>query len=162
MIDIAVTDSGPLIHLDELQSPDLLEGFRSLNIAREVKDEVTHHRPAFDWGRLSACHVSSAPLSRNVAAYARTLDLHTGEVAALNLLEHLHGQIFLCDDAAARLAAESMGFEVHGTIGLIIRAVRRGTRSAQQVKTLLEQIPTRSSLHINRALLRQIMDSIPG
>lgn len=160
MIDIAVADAGPLIHLDELQSLKLLEGFRFLYVAPEIQDEVRRHRPAFKWEQVPSSRFLSAPMAQRVAAYAKTLDLHNGEIAALNLLEHSHAQLFLCDDAAARLAAESMGFKVHGTIGLIIRAIRRGTRSPADVKNLLIQIPTHSSLHINRVLLQRIVDSI--
>jgi predicted nucleic acid-binding protein len=162
MIEIAVIDAGPLIHLDELDCLDLLEGFTAIHIPPEIKNEVAVYRPALQWNKLTGLNISSAGISRRVATYARTLDLHSGEIADLNLLEHLNGQLFLCDDAAARLAAESMGFQVHGTIGLIIRAIRRGTRRAADVKTLLEQIPNRSSLHISLPLLRKVIQSLPS
>ncbi|MDB6057413.1 MAG: uncharacterized protein JWO95_1257 [Verrucomicrobiales bacterium] len=162
MIEIAVIDAGPLIHLDQLECLDLLEGFTAIHLPPEVKTEVAVHRPRFEWTKLTGVKVSTARISPRVATYARTLDLHSGEIAALSLLEHLQGQLFLCDDAAARLAAESMGFQVHGTIGLIIRAIHRGTRPAAEVKRILEQIPDRSTLHISRALLQKVIRSLPS
>jgi hypothetical protein len=42
----------------------------------------------------------------------------------------------LSDDAAARLAAELLGIRAHGTIGLLIRATRRGRRTPADVITL--------------------------
>jgi predicted nucleic acid-binding protein len=61
--------------------------------------------------------------------------------------------MLLTDDAAARVAAQSIGLRVHGTIGVILRSLRKGRRSTQQVVNLLEAIPERSSLHIRRRLL---------
>jgi predicted nucleic acid-binding protein len=148
MIEIAVIDSGPLIHLDELDCLDLVEGFTTVYVPIEVIDEVVIHRPNLKLDVESTTpkfKISNAGLSSRVANYARDLDLDAGEVAALNLLEGLRGQLFLCDDAAARLAAESMGYKVHGTVGLIVRAIRRGTRSRTEVKRILESIPAQSS-----------------
>jgi predicted nucleic acid-binding protein len=90
------------------------------------------------------------------------LGLDAGEIAALDLLEKSRNGLFLCDDAAARLAAESLGFRVHGTVGLIVRAIRRGTRTVTQTKALLQQIPTQSTLHISRTLLAEITRDLPG
>lgn len=41
----AVCDAGPLIHLDQLGSLDLLEGFPDLIIPEQVWREVERHRP---------------------------------------------------------------------------------------------------------------------
>jgi len=77
-------------------------------------------------------------------------------------LDELAGALFLCDDAAARLAAESLGFEAHGTVGVIVRAIRRHTRTVAETKAILDQVPVRSTLHISRALLREILGLLPG
>jgi predicted nucleic acid-binding protein len=58
-------------------------------------------------------------------------------------------------DAAARLAAESLGFKV--TIGVLLRGVRRGYRSSEDILVLLGEIPDRSTLHISRNLLDQVI-----
>ncbi|MBI5652277.1 MAG: DUF3368 domain-containing protein [Chloroflexi bacterium] len=65
--------------------------------------------------------------------------------------------LFLTDDAAARLAAEQRGYAVHGTIGLLIRAVRRGLRSAPEILSLLRVLPQRSTLHLRSSLLNAIL-----
>ena len=65
--------------------------------------------------------------------------------------------MFLTDDSAARFAAEAQGLQVHGTVGLIVRAVRRGLRSRSEVLALLSGIPERSSLHLARRLLDEVI-----
>ncbi len=67
------------------------------------------------------------------------------------------GSMVLCDDAAARLAAESLGIRVHGTLGVLLRAARRRLRSPADVVALLEAIPTQSSLHLHPKLLAEVI-----
>jgi predicted nucleic acid-binding protein len=159
----AVLDAGPLIHLDELGCLELLEGFAELGVPHTVWQEVRRHRPQLAWP-AGAFKLWETPIQPTPAlvALARSFGLDAGEYAALSLLEAGHGDLMLCDDAAARLAAESLGFKVHGTVGLIVRAIRRGTRTVAEVKTLLEQVPMRSTLHISRSLLAEIIEALPS
>jgi hypothetical protein len=46
---------------------------------------------------------------------------------------------------------------VHGTIGVVIRAMRQRRRSRQEVLSLLQELPQRSSLHIRAGLLLEII-----
>ena len=160
----AVLDAGPVIHLDELGCLDLLEGLGDLRIPEAVWEEVQRHRPRLR--ESSVPKLSVVPVFHNPSAalstLIRTLELDRGEIAALDLLEKTAGALFLCDDAAARLAAESLGFEAHGTVGVIVRAIRRHTRTVAETKAILDQVPVRSTLHISRALLREILGLLPG
>jgi predicted nucleic acid-binding protein len=85
------------------------------------------------------------------------LSLNLGEQAALSLL-HDHPQaMLLTDDAAARVAATTMGYRVHGTIRVLIRAIRRQQLTKDHVMSLLRQLPSPSTVHIRPALLQEIM-----
>ena len=65
--------------------------------------------------------------------------------------------VFLTDDAAARLVAEQRGYRVHGTVGLLVRSVRRGKREPNEILGLLRALPERSSLFIRPKLLVEII-----
>jgi len=65
--------------------------------------------------------------------------------------------MFLTDDASARLVAEQMGFKVHGTIGILVRSIRRGQRKPEEVVRILRDIPLKSTLYIKPSLLEEIM-----
>ncbi|MBI1299051.1 hypothetical protein GC175_29320 [bacterium] len=67
--------------------------------------------------------------------------------------------IFLTDDAAARLAAQTLGYRVHGTIGILLRSIRRRQRSQQEVVSILQDLPARSTLHITKTLLQEVISS---
>jgi predicted nucleic acid-binding protein len=65
--------------------------------------------------------------------------------------------IFLTDDAAARLAAMTLGYRVHGSIGILLRAIRRQQRTQAEILALLHELPARSTLHLRPSLLQDII-----
>jgi predicted nucleic acid-binding protein len=83
-----------------------------------------------------------------------------GEQAALTLMQSHPQAIFLSDDAAARMVAKSLGLRSQGTIGLLLRAVRLGRRSRDQILSLLRMLPDRSTLHIRASLLKSVIEEV--
>ena len=159
---VVVCDAGPLIHLDELGCLDLLQNIGNILLPHEVWLEVVGHRP-----RLSIHDLPNSKIikighdrSARLMSLADSLDLDKGELAAIALMESISAQRFLCDDAAARLAAESLDFTVHGSIGILIRSVRTAQRTRQQILNLLRELPDQSTLHISRQLLRKVVAEI--
>jgi predicted nucleic acid-binding protein len=88
--------------------------------------------------------------------------LDLGEQAALSLMISHPDAILLTDAAAARLAAEVLGYRVHGSIGILLRAIRRQQRTSQEVLSILQELPARSSLHIRQSLLDDIIVQLLG
>ena len=157
-----VCDAGPLIHLDELAAHDLLCDFAEVFVPDAVWREVERHRP-------QALHHTDVALTRvsvdieEDAAFtslAQALSLDSGEREAIQLTRQKDAAILLTDDAAARLAAESLNLRVHGTIGILLRAIRRNRRTPSDAVTLIEQIPDRSSLYIRPELLADIVRQV--
>jgi acetylornithine deacetylase/succinyl-diaminopimelate desuccinylase-like protein len=58
-----------------------------------------------------------------VIELAQTFSLGAGELESLCLMANVPQAILLTDDAAARLVAEKLGYEVHGTIGVVVRSL---------------------------------------
>lgn len=158
-----VCDAGPLIHLDELGSLDLMEGFAPLLISETVWREVTRHRKSLSLAAVPGAALMPDPESYDPAMLAlfRSFDLDAGERTALGLMAQRHGTLLLCDDSAARLAAETLGWTVRGTVGVLVRAIRRGTRTVAQVRALLATLPERSSLHLSPALIQRVIAQVP-
>jgi len=93
------------------------------------------------------------------------MPLHVGETQALQIAEEHGADLPLTDDTAARLAAKPLGVSVHGTLGILLRSVRRRQRDPRAVADLLRTIPSRSTLHIRPDLLDEIIaevESITG
>jgi predicted nucleic acid-binding protein len=68
----------------------------------------------------------------------------------------------LTDDASARLAATTLGMRVYGTIGILLRTIRRQQLTRAEVLGILQVLPNQSTLHIKSSLLREIVDRLAG
>ena len=159
---LVVCDAGPLIHLDEIACLDLLSGFAAVWVPGAVWEEVESHRPSALAGgvvQLQRVPVPPAP-SPELQALARLLTLHRGEVEALAVAAEHPGSLLLTDDTAARLAANSLKLRAHGTLGVLLRALRRGQRTKQEVLDTLRALPTASTLHLKRSLLDQVVRQV--
>lgn len=157
----AVLDAGPLIHLAELKALDVLLDFETLLLPKKVGNEVaSHHRSALKYPGLKLTRVKAPAISTDLMILAQAFSLDQGEIEALALMELLPTLIFLTDDAAARLAAEQRGYKSHGTVGLLIRSVRIGRRTPNNVLELLRDISSRSTLHIRPALMNEIIQRL--
>jgi predicted nucleic acid-binding protein len=155
----AITDAGPLIHLDELACLDLFSDYSPLIAPAVVWHETHRHRPQLqpnDIPGLRMVPVVGARSSR-LTALADSLDLAAGETAALMLAERYKSPLFFTDDSAARLAGESLGLRVHGTIGILVRSIRRGLRTRPEVLDVLMTIRERSTLYIAPKLLAAVI-----
>jgi len=155
----AICDAGPLIHLDELNCIHLLSDFREIILPNTVWEEVNHHRP----GALLNKDISfrrireGYPMSEVLRSMCRAFSLDAGETEALTIVEKVHFSIFFTDDASARLVADRMGFRVHGTIGIIVRAIRKNYMNPNRVIQVLSDIPSKSSLYIKTSLLEEVI-----
>lgn len=157
-----VCDAGPLIHLDELASLELLLDFAYVLVPQTVWSEVSRNRPR----ALESCpgHLRRvAPEGDEppaLTALAKSLFLGPGECEALHLALGQPEIILLTDDAAARLAAEALRVRVHGSIGVLLRAVRLGRRTKEQVIATLLGLSERSSLHVRPSLVAEVIERL--
>lgn len=161
---VVVCDAGPLIHLDELDALDLLGDFSNVLVPDAVWREVMQHRP----GALTHHGVTLRRITPTMAvtpeleALAQVFSLHTGELEALRVaLEHCPG-LLLTDDTAARLAAGNLKIGTHGTIGILVRAIRRRQRTKGEILAMLRSIPDRSTTHLKRSLLESVISEVEG
>ena len=157
---LVVCDAGPLIHLSELACLDLLLDFDHVLIPEIVTQEVEKHRPGalvpFDH-RFAQIPDAEIAAPRVLEQIQHSYELHAGELTALALALQNPGAILLTDDSAARLAAQTLQLTVHGTIGVLLRSLRRQQRTKAQVLALLRELPARSTLHIAPSLLASIV-----
>jgi predicted nucleic acid-binding protein len=154
-----VCDAGPIIHLDELDCLDLLLDFTQVILPGQVRQEIERYRQSA-LGKEGISFIMIAPrthLDGGLLTMARTFMLDAGETEALALMKENPNAIFLTDDASVRLVAKQMGFKVQGTIGILLRSIRRGDRSPEEVFRVLSDLPEKSSLYIKHSLLDEII-----
>jgi predicted nucleic acid-binding protein len=159
---IVICDAGPLIHLDELHCLDFLTEYPAVLVPDIVWGEVLRHRPSALRRRgVRLTRVDRVPEpAPELVNLIESLPLDAGEEHALRLMQEHPGALLLTDDRAARSAAHQLGFEAHGTLGVLLFGWRRGRRSKRQTLNLLRAIPQRSSLHIDKKLLEGIISEL--
>lgn len=158
---IVIADAGPIIHLDELNNLDLLASFGEVIVPETVWNEVELHRPhALHHAKAGLIRQRALHLSPQVNALTPLYTLHAGEQEALHLCLEFKNSLLLTDDTAARLAAKNLGVPAHGTLGVLVRAIRQQTHSKSEVLELLRAIPTQTTLHIRSSFLAEIISDV--
>lgn len=153
-------DAGPIIHLDEINSLHLLLDFKRLILPDAVWREVAYHRPSVFKNRDINFEKINAVFDEDILSVCKLFCLDTGELEAIALCSQYPDSILLTDDASARLVAKTLGKRAHGTIGVLIRAIRRRRITPHEAIGKLEEIPQKSTLFIRRSLLREIIEEV--
>jgi predicted nucleic acid-binding protein len=147
-----VCDTGPLLHLHQAGLLELLPGMGQISTSPAVANE---------WRRLApdVAHVawpswlSEETLSRNALAVAENWVkaglLDSGEAEALALAKERDSNGFATDDAAAREMAVALGFDVSGSLGVILSAAARGAMGAAEAFDALERLRNNSTLWLS-------------
>jgi predicted nucleic acid-binding protein len=105
------------------------------------------HKPTW----LQVTQLDSAP-ALEARAWQQAGLLHYGEAQAIALARQMRADWLLTDDAAARLLAQSLGLEVHGTLGLVLWAAAMCHLSRAQAESALDNLE-RSSLWVSPSVL---------
>lgn len=159
-IQKVILDAGPIIHLDEIECLSLLLDFKELLVPEAVWNEVQIHRSGALQNKTIPFEKVLLETHSNpqILMLCNAFGLDHGEEQALLLsFQSQHAAILLTDDAAARLAAKAAGIRAYGTIGMLLRSIRRKQLTPVRVIKLLEEIPSKSTLYIKHTLLQDII-----
>jgi predicted nucleic acid-binding protein len=149
----AVADAGPLIHLAEIDSLELLSVLDQLYVPETVYEE------------LAAGGVPSGmtDLSYDCVTPEKSLpqesELDDGERAALSVADE-YGAVLLTDDMAARNAAKDANVAVHGSLGLIALAFSRGRIDKNEATTQMRALQREASLFVTDAVVERGIDML--
>lgn len=154
---IVVSDAGPIIHLDELGKLDYLFSFSKIIVPELVKKEVDKYRK-IDFSKFTI--LGDPDISKEMEILYDRYELHEGEIFAISIAREIENSILLTDDSAARLTAFHLKIKVHGTIGILLRAVRIGVETPENMIKILKSIPQNSSLYISGEIIDRAISEI--
>lgn len=143
-----------------MDSLRLLMDFERLLIPDAVWREVVYHRPSVFKHKDVSFEKVNVVLVEDILSVCRLFCLDTGEIEAIALCSQHSDSILLTDDASARLVAKTLGIRAHGTIGVLLRAIRRKQLTPHETVRKLEGIPLKSTLFIKRSLLHEIIEEV--
>ena len=163
-IERAVSNSGPLIHLTQIKSFNVLGIIKRIYIPQEVFDEVcSFGLPGKKEVRESKLikvkdlHPQSKDLAKLIS---ERYSLGLGEAASLALAKQENIDLFLTDDLAARIVAKRLRIRPHGTIGIILKAFRLGIVNKETTLKMIKDLHTTSSLFLTSELVRYILKEV--
>ncbi len=130
-----VADTGPVLHLHEAGALHLLPLIGEIFLPPLVTAELRSRIPALPkWVKVQAITPTA---QERALEWRRAGLLHGGEAEALALARESKAEWFLTDDAAARLMAESLNIEVHGSIGVVLWAAAKRLVRKSEAETYL-------------------------
>lgn len=148
MSSVAVCDTGPLIHLAEIDALELLETIDELLVPETVYEELTAGGIPTGFDSIETTRVTAD----TTAITDHQLD--PGETAALAVAA-AKDAILLTDDLTARDAATVIGVEVHGSLGIIARGYTTGRLTQEDAAELMRALQRETSLFLTDAVVEE-------
>jgi len=158
-----VVDAGPLIHLAEIGALDVLSVFDALHVPDAVWDEAVRHHGVEAAPLRKVCRVvrhSVDAESTRFAEQAQLKDLHRGEIECLYVCREQQLELLLTDDLAVRHRARELGLTPVGSLGVVVRAFRRGRIDYGLAKTRIESLYSTSSLFVTRSIVELAIERL--
>jgi len=127
---LIVSDTGPILHLSEANLLELLQNAGKVHIPQMVDTEMAELYPP--WMNHKPAWIVINPLSPDELKGAESLYLaglmDFGEAEAIVLTKRFKPDWFLTDDVEARIFANSLGIEVHGSLGVVLWSAAVGQK----------------------------------
>jgi predicted nucleic acid-binding protein len=151
-IKAAVFDTGPFIHLHEIEQYQQLKQFEKIKTTFEVLEETRELKQILIKKKnVFVCQLEAK--SKDMTKYfMQKYDLDLGEATCLSLCKQENLSLFFTDDFSARQTAIILGFEAHGTIAIILRALREKILNKKEAQKAIEALYTDSSLFFTKDL----------
>lgn len=156
----AIGDTGPFLHLHEIDRLDALQVFTRIEVPELVWRELESFglsraalKPGETRPALAVVQVSAGLLRGSEES--GSVRLQPADEQVLALARHTSYQLPVLTDAlAVRRRIEHEGGIAVGTVGVLVRCHRLGKSSFSQLEDSIERLMTGSSLHMSRPFRR--------
>ena len=159
----AVADTGPLHYLVLVGHIQVVADlFSEVAIPDAVQGELAHPGAPVavrDWIATPPAWLSVSPTMPDMLAQVNAA-LDPGERAALALAMERQPDLVLMDDRAGVTASHARGFVVTGTLGLLVRAARRGLLDLPSVLDALGRTNFRWTSSLRARVLAEHMKEL--
>lgn len=156
---VIVSNTGPLLHLNQVEAPHLLHLLGNVYVPHEVLKELVRLSPQRGWEDLAVVDIQP-PFARQAQQWMDAGYLDKGEAAAIALAKQIGCQWFLTDDARARVFARALGLEVHGTLGVVIACASLNLITVVHAQQLVSRLYRESSLWLSARIFEEATRSL--
>jgi predicted nucleic acid-binding protein len=158
----AVTDTGPFIHLDEIQQLEVLTAvFNTILVPEQVIREISNLTVlSFIEQHPEVVHIEQVQVKDlfTVKDSYHGFRLHPADLAIVVLLCKYDHAVAITDDLELRKAIESSGRTVVGTIGVLFRCFQLGVFDKEQLQNSISNIFNDSSLYLSSAFKKRVLE----
>lgn len=145
-----VSNSSPLISLFNIGRLELLQMiYGRIIVPQGVYEEVFGEGKMQDIEWLTVKRIKDLRLQKYLSPL-----LHKGEAEVIVLAKEINADLAIIDDYLARKYAQYLGLTITGTLGVIVKAKRRGF--INRVKPLLDELIERDSWIDNKLYLTML------
>ncbi len=166
---LGVVNASPLIYLGKIGELKLLKSiFAQVITTKEVKSEVLRFESAPEQVVLNEAFNSwiktKIPKNNSLITQFEQLHIHRGEASVLVLAKEIRSQseiiVVVIDDLAAREIARTMGFNITGTVGILLRSVKQNLLTIKQCKSLLTKLNTDTDFIMTVRIFSRILEDL--
>ena len=152
-IEKVVCDAGPFIHLQEIKQVSLLQISKLVLTTEEILEECKNIRDSLTKQKYIQ-KKELMPQSKDFAKYIlEQYSLDLGESTGIALCRQEQVKLFFTDDLDAREVSKKIGLSPHGTLGIILRALREKMLIKQEAKRSVHALYTQGTLFFTKELL---------
>jgi predicted nucleic acid-binding protein len=163
MTDV-VLDAGPVIHLSQLKLFPLLALFPSLHTSADIWREITRFdlpgKREIEGSKNIRVHKVPEREKRKVKRQVKGYRIQGPDISLLALCRIVNAELLLTDDLELRKAAEALGQESSGSLGVILRAYKKGLLSFQETRQSLGDLFDISTLYLSSKLLDRVLEEL--
>jgi predicted nucleic acid-binding protein len=157
---LVVSDADVLIHLSKLEKLPILKAlYKEVAVPKHVKSEVLVREDTKLQNAFNSFLKVSATSWDKAEKIAKRHHIHTGEAHVKVLGEELRATLFLSNEKKVRKAAKEEGFAVCGTIGIILRAVKKELIDKSEAEALFEKMKAKD-FRIHPDILQKAISAI--
>ncbi|HLC86054.1 MAG TPA: hypothetical protein VJG30_02100 [Candidatus Nanoarchaeia archaeon] len=159
-INESVFDAGPFIHLEEINKLDLTKLFKEILTTKEILEECKNILKEIEkLNNIKSTELK--PQSKDFAKYIiEKYNLDIGEATGIALCKQENIKLFFTDDLEAREITNSLGFEAHGTLAIILRSYKEKLLSKKEAENSIEELYNNSSLFFTKDLMEWTIKEI--
>ena len=152
-INIAVFDTGPFIHLEDVDQFYLVKLIKKINISGNVYEELRELKDKVNKTKNIELMDLSAKSKDFVQYLIDKYELDDGEATSIAICKQENIELFFTDDLEARNVAKSIGFQSHGTLAIITRAFREKLITKVDAIKAVKNLHEESSLFITADII---------
>lgn len=155
---IVVSDTSPITNLAAIGRFDLLrELYGQVHIAHGVWEEL--NAQGMQWPGSEAVATASwvfrHALEDELLVTALRRDLHRGEAESIALALEIAATLILMDEREGRHAAQRMGLQVVGVVGVLLEAKAEG--AVRAVRPHLDALRQRAGFYLGERVYRRAL-----